>query len=132
MPTIYVVASHLKRAILGDQRCPFLALWMPQGAAKTRKARHKAKAKIERFPLGEMRNPATSRNDPQRGCGSPKGRPHVVGANYGRLESIGTGILDAHPIGISNAKRLSRHSSRRTLPSMAAVVTSSAYAACRS
>jgi hypothetical protein len=42
------------------ERCPFLALWMQQGAAKTRKERHKAKGKIERFSLGEMRNPAPS------------------------------------------------------------------------
>jgi hypothetical protein len=40
---------------------------MQQGAAKTGKARHKAKAKTERFPLGEMRNQATSRNERQKG-----------------------------------------------------------------
>jgi hypothetical protein len=39
---------------------------MQQAAAKTGKAGHQAKAKIGRFSLGELRGPATSRNERQR------------------------------------------------------------------
>jgi hypothetical protein len=47
------------------RRCPFLALWMQQAAANRRKARHNAKAKNERFLLGDARDSATARNGPQ-------------------------------------------------------------------
>jgi hypothetical protein len=39
---------------------------MQQAVAKPRKGRHKTKAKIERFSLGEVRVSATARNRPQR------------------------------------------------------------------
>ena len=35
----------------------------------------------------------------RRACGSPKDRPHVVGAISGDSDRSAKGILDAHPIG---------------------------------
>jgi hypothetical protein len=43
-----------------------LPFGLQQAAAKTRKARHKAKAKIDLFSLREVLDPASSRNQPQR------------------------------------------------------------------
>jgi hypothetical protein len=39
---------------------------MPQASAKSGKARHKAKARLKRFLLDEMRAPASESNEPQR------------------------------------------------------------------
>jgi hypothetical protein len=39
------------------------------------------------------------RFSPLIGCGSPKDRPHVVGAISGDSDRSATGIFDAHPIG---------------------------------
>jgi hypothetical protein len=39
---------------------------MQPATAKPRKARHKAKTKIEQFSLGEVCDSATARNGPQR------------------------------------------------------------------
>jgi len=48
------------------RRCPFLAMLMQQRRAKNSNSRYKAKARSERFSLGEVRDPASVRNEPQR------------------------------------------------------------------
>ena len=42
---------------------------------------------------------------PNLNCGSPKDRPHVVGAISGDSDRSATGIFDAHPNRISDAER---------------------------
>ncbi len=63
-----------------------------------------------------------------RACGSPKDRPHVIGAISGDPDRSATGIFDAHPNRISDAERLSRQLTPGAA-SIAPGVTSSAYAA---
>ena len=46
-------------------RCPFLALWMQQGAAHRSKPRHKAKVENRQIPRLMKRDPAVSSTWPQ-------------------------------------------------------------------
>ena len=80
--------------------------WSPKVAAAIDQMR--AECAEHRHDRGEPTLETTRRADADEGahqepeieaCGSPKERPHVVGAISGDSDRSAKGILDAHPIG---------------------------------